>query len=140
MSGIDLSEIGRVAVVGASRDRRKYGYKVLMDLAGAGFEAYGINPTCGEIEGVPCLPDLSSLPRVPDLVITVVPPRVTEKLVREAAEIGVTRIWMQPGSESPEALAACEAAGIACVHDACIMVFRRKGILDAGGEGPRQAE
>ena len=132
MQGFDLSEIGRIAVVGASQDRGKYGYKGLMDLHDAGFEVAGINPNCAEIDGVACYPSLASLPWKPDLVVTVVPPAVTTKVVREAVEAGVGRIWMQPGSESPEAIALCEAEGMELIYNACIMVYRKKGILAEG--------
>ncbi len=132
MMDLDLQLIEVVAVVGASRDPEKFGYKVLKDLEHAGYEAYGVNPSCGDIEGIPCYPDLASLPRVPQLVITVVPPSVTEKVVREAKEAGISRIWMQPGSESGEAAAYCEDNGIAYMRDACIMIFRKEGILDPG--------
>lgn len=132
MMDLDLSRIDHIAVVGASRDKDKFGYKVLMDLVKAGYQACGVNPACDEVEGVACYPDLASLPWRPELVITVVPPRVTEKVVRDAGEAGITRVWMQPGSESPEAVAFCEANGIEMMHDACIMVYRKKGILAEG--------
>ncbi len=132
MMDLDLQQVEVVAVVGASRDREKFGYKVLMDLKRAGYQAYGVNPACDEIEGVPCYPRLAGLPRKPELVITVVPPAVTERVVREAAEAGVGRIWMQPGSESDAAARYCEERGIACMRDACIMIFRKEGALREG--------
>jgi predicted CoA-binding protein len=132
MMDVDLSKIDHIAVVGASRDREKFGYKVLMDLVRAGYEACGVNPACDEIEGVACYPELASLPWRPELVITVVPPRVTENVVREAREAGISRVWMQPGSESSEAIAFCEANGIEMMHDACIMIYRRDGVLAKG--------
>ena len=135
MMDLDLSKIDHIAVVGASKDKEKFGYKVLMDLVNAGFEACGVNPSCDGIEGVACYPDLASLPWEPELVITVVPPKATEKVIQEAREAGISRIWMQPGSESSEAIAYCEANGIEMMHDACIMIYRRDGVL-AEGERP----
>jgi len=132
MMDLDLQQIEVVAVVGASRDSAKFGYKVLKDLEQAGFEAYGVNPSCGDIEGIPCYPDLASLPCTPQLIITVVPPGVTEKVVREAGEAGIGRVWMQPGSESDEAARYCEDNGIEYMRDACIMIYRRDGILAEG--------
>lgn len=132
MMELDLSSIDRIAVVGASRDKEKYGYKVLMDLVKAGYEACAVNPSCDEVDGVVCYPDLASLPWKPELVITVVPPKATEKVVRDAGEAGITRVWMQPGSESPEAITFCEENGIEIMHDACIMIYRKKGVLAEG--------
>ncbi len=126
---LDLAKLDHIAVVGASQDRDKYGYKGLMDLFNAGYQVCGVNPNCTEIDGVACYGDLASLPWKPELVITVVPPEITEKVVREAVGMGIKRIWMQPGSESPEAIAFCESAGIEVMYNACIMIYRKKGIL-----------
>ncbi|MDY6795264.1 MAG: CoA-binding protein [Actinomycetota bacterium] len=132
---LNMREIDSVAVVGASRDPEKYGYKVLMDLKNGGYKAFAINPGCvegDEIEGVPCYPDLLSIPNVPDLLITVVPPKVTEKIVRQAKELGIEKIWMQPGSESEYAISFSEENGIGVMHNACIMIFRKEGVLKKG--------
>lgn len=133
MVEFDLSKMECVAVVGASRDPEKYGYKVLMDLHLGGYRVYGVNPNHREIEGVECFPDLESLPMVPDLLIFVVPPQVTERVLEEAADLGVRRVWMQPGSESPRAITFCRERGIEAVHDACIMVYRRKVQMEDQG-------
>lgn len=132
MLELDLSRIESAAVVGASRDKNKYGYKVLRDLIDNGYEAYAVNPSCPDIDGSPCYPDLSSLPKTPDLVITVVPPPVTEKVVEEAGKLGIDKIWMQPGSESEYAISYAEERGIGVVHHACIMIYRREGVLREG--------
>lgn len=102
-----------------------------MDLRHGGYRVYGVNPNYREIEGVECFPDIKSLPEVPDLLVFVVPPQVTEKALAEAVGLGVKKVWMQPGSESPRAISICRERGIQAVHDACIMVQRRK----ARGEG-----
>lgn len=114
------------AVVGASAAPEKYGYKVYRDLKEAGFLVYPVNPHLNELMGEECYPSLRELPRRPDVVVTVVPPGVTEEVVRECAELGIKRVWMQPGSESEEAIAFCRERGIEVVHGACLMVQRRR--------------
>ena len=59
---------------------------------------------------------------VPDIVITVVPSGVTEKVVEDANELGVKEIWMQPGSESQNAIMKAKEYGIKVTHNACIMI------------------
>ncbi|MEM4888996.1 MAG: CoA-binding protein, partial [Thermosphaera sp.] len=66
------------------------------------------------------------LPAKPDVVVTVVPPQVTELVVEECKELGVRKIWMQPGSESEKAVEYCEKNNIAVVHGACIMIERKR--------------
>jgi predicted CoA-binding protein len=133
MEGFDLRKMECVAVFGATQDSSKFGYKVLVDLQRGGYLVYGINPNHQEIEGIPCFPDIASLPRRPDLLVFVVPPRVTEKALAEARKAGIGRIWMQPGSESPEAIAYCVENGMDVVHDACIMIRRKEGGGNSSG-------
>ena len=113
------------AVVGASRSPEKYGHKVFRDLLEAGYEVYPVNPKADEVLGRKCYPDLRSLPRKPDVVVFVVPPKVTEALAPQCVELGVRFVWMQPGAESEEAIRMLEEAGIKVFHHVCIMITRR---------------
>ena len=115
-----------IAVVGASRDPDKYGHQVYKDLKEAGYSVYPVNPNASEILGDRCYPDLKSLPVKPDVVDVVVLPEITEEVVKACRELGITKVWMQPGSESEKAIEYCEANGIDVVHGVCIMVERRK--------------
>lgn len=113
------------AVVGASQDRGKFGNRVFRSLCEAGYVVYPVNPKGGTLEGVQVYPTLADLPEMPEVVDFVVPPPVTEKVVKEAHRLGLNRLWMQPGAESEEAIAYCQANGIQLVYDACAMVHRR---------------
>ena len=113
------------AVVGVSTNPEKYGHKIFDNLSAAGYTVYGINARGGELDGSKLYTSLGDLPVVPDVVDMVVPPAATEQVVRECAELGVTRVWMQPGSESEAAIQFCRDHGIAVIHDACAMIHRR---------------
>jgi predicted CoA-binding protein len=113
------------AVVGASTDPAKYGNKVYRTLRDAGYTVFGVNVGGGTIEGQQLYRRLADLPQLPAVVDTVVPPNVTEQIVRQCAELGITRVWMQPGSESEAAIAYCHEQDIQVVHDACAMVRKR---------------
>lgn len=113
------------AVVGASRDPRKFGYQVFRSLRDAGYVVYPINPKGGELEGETVYPSLAELPQPPEVVNMVVPPAVTERVVRQAHELGLTRIWMQPGAESEASVRYCQEHGMEVVQQACAMVWKR---------------
>jgi predicted CoA-binding protein len=114
------------AVVGASLNPEKYGHKIFRDLRAAGYIVYGVNPGGGEIEGQKLYSGLADLPEKPAVVDIVVPPKVTGEIVRQCAELGLGRVWMQPGSESEEAIRFCQEQGIKVVHDACAMIRKRE--------------
>lgn len=114
------------AVVGASRDPEKYGYQVYRDLKSAGYEVYPVNPNAQEILGDKCYPSLEKLPVKPDVVDIVVPAKVTEHAVETCKKLGITKVWMQPGSESQKAIKFCEENSIDVVHGICVMIERAK--------------
>ena len=116
------------AVVGASTNPDKYGHKIFRTLRTAGYTVYGVNPRGGEIDGETLYPSLADLPVKPAVVDVVVPPKVTESVVRECAKLGLSRVWMQPGAESESAVQYCRAHGMDVIHNACAMVHARRWV------------
>ncbi|TET21021.1 CoA-binding protein [Candidatus Bathyarchaeota archaeon] len=115
------------AVVGASRNPKKYGYQVYKDLKEAGYTVYPVNPNADEILGDRCYSDIKNLPAKPDVVDLVVPPKATEETVKTCKTSRITKVWMQPGSESETAIKFCHDNNIDVVHGVCVMI-ERKGL------------
>lgn len=69
-----------------------------------------------------CYPSLTNLPVKVDVVDFVVPPAATEEILKECKELGLTRIWLQPGSESETAIAFCHKHHLKVVHSVCVMM------------------
>jgi predicted CoA-binding protein len=58
-----------------------------------------------------------------DGVSIITPPAVTEKIVAQAVSLGIKHIWMQPGAESPAAVALAKDAGANVIAGGpCILV------------------
>ena len=112
------------AIVGASSNEEKYGFKVAQDLLSGGYRVALINPKGGEILSQPVFKSLSLLPRKPDVVIFIVPPAVALETLAEVKALGINKTWFQPGSESAAALEFCAQHGIEAVSGACIMIQR----------------
>jgi predicted CoA-binding protein len=111
------------AVVGASDDQSKWGYKAYKTYLRHGMTAYPVNTRCKEIEGKPVFPSLSELPEKVEAISVITPPPVTEKVVDDAIAAGVKHIWMQPGAESEVAVEKAEKAGLNVIHGGpCILV------------------
>jgi len=71
-----------IALVGASNNKGKYGNKIFLDLKSSGYNIHPINLTEDLVEGKKCYKTLTELSKEHkiDLVITVVPPRITEQI------------------------------------------------------------
>lgn len=113
----------RFAVVGASTDRSKYGNKVLRCYQQHGRDAVPVNPKDAVVEGATAYRSLSEIPKPPDAVSVITPPKVTESVVEEAGRLGIRHIWMQPGAESPAAVARARELGMNVIAGGpCLLV------------------
>ena len=110
-------------VVGASSKPHKYGNKVLRCYQQNQRTVVPVNPVEMVIEGLACAASVSHLPDHVGSLSIITPPQVTEKVVEQAIARGIKNIWMQPGAESAQAVAACEEAGINVIADgSCVLV------------------
>lgn len=111
-----------IAVVGATDDPAKFGGRIYRDLKRKGFRVFAVNPGRDAVDGDPCYPSLAGLPEAPTIVNLVVPPAATLEVLHQCVDLGLRRVWIQPGAED-EAVAAfvAQAALVARIGD-CIMV------------------
>lgn len=110
-------------VVGASDDRSKFGNKVLRCYQANRKIVVPVNPKATSIEGLACVASVADLPDAVKSISVITPPLITEQVVETAIARGITSIWMQPGAESPAAVARCQAAGINVIADgSCILI------------------
>jgi predicted CoA-binding protein len=102
-----------VAIVGASADRSKYGNKSLRAHLAQGYEVYPINPRGGVIEGLTAYRSLAETPVARfDRISLYVPPAVGLQLLPEIAAKGCDELWLNPGSDSDELVAAAAELGL----------------------------
>lgn len=106
----------KFAVIGATDNREKYANQILKNLIKRGYEVYPVNPRLKEIEGLACYPSLADIPVKVDVVDFVVPPKVTEDILKQCKELGFARIWLQPGSESEKAITYCQENNLRCAY------------------------
>jgi predicted CoA-binding protein len=120
----DFLAQGPWAVVGASSVRSKYGNKVLRCYQQhEKAPLYPVNPRGGLIEGLRAYPSLSEVPEPVRAASIITPPAITEEVVLEAARLGVRALWMQPGAESPRAIALAEEHGLELIAGGpCLLV------------------
>ena len=115
------------AVVWASNNPEKYGNKIYLDLLNGWYKVYPVNNRdTTDIQDHKVYARLDELPVRIDVVIFVVPPEVTERLIPIVYDMWISHVWMQPGAENDQAIALCEKYGIECTHNACIMLKRRE--------------
>ena len=113
------------AVVGATNNTDKFGYKIYKALKEAGYQVYPVNPGITEILGDTCYPALKDLPAVPEVVNVVVPPKVGEQIIGHCAELGIQYVWLQPGANAASVVDAAQKLGLTVVDQNCVLVELR---------------
>jgi predicted CoA-binding protein len=112
-----------VAVVGATDAPDKYGSVIYRDLKRKGYRVFPVNPGRTVVDGDECYASLAGLPAAPTIVAFVVPPEVTLALLEEAAALGYTAVWIQPGAEDRAVLDYLRAGDFSYLAGGpCIMV------------------
>lgn len=101
-----------IAIIGASRDRAKFGNKAVRAHLSKGFIVYPINPRESEIEGQPAYPDLDAVPGDLDRVALYVPSPVGITLLEAIAAKHPQKFYVNPGSGSPELIEKARALGL----------------------------
>ncbi len=125
-SGSDIRDFlaqRSLAIAGVSRKGRGFGAIALRELGRRGYDMHVIHPGADEIQGRRCARSVRDVADRVGGLLLVTRPAVTTGLVREAAQAGIRRIWMQQGAESDEAISICRENGIAAVHGECILMF-----------------
>ena len=107
----------KFAVVGATDNTEKFGYKIFKNLKDRGYEVYPVNLKAEEIDGIKVFHTLSEIPVKVDVVDFVVPAAVTEEILKECKELGLKKIWLQPGSESENTIKYCQENDMKVLHD-----------------------
>ncbi len=118
----DFLKQKRFVVAGSFKNESKYAYRIVKTLKNKGYEIYPVNPHLKQVEGLACYASVKHIPGVVDVVDIVTPPEVTKKILRECREKGITRVWLQPGAESEEAIKFCEENDIKVIYGLCVML------------------
>ncbi len=81
----------RIALIGVTINPNSVGGKVLGNLVGGGFRGvvYPVNPDSEAVLGVPCYPNVGSLPKTPDLGVICSAAHQVPDLVRQCGEAGI---------------------------------------------------
>jgi predicted CoA-binding protein len=118
----------RIVMVGATDDPKKFGSSIVRALVEHGIEVVPVNPRRESVAGVPCVPDLRSVPGEVDAVLVMLSGPAAGAAVHECVLRAVPMVWLfrgagAPGALSPAAVESCRANGIEVIAGACPLMF-----------------
>ena len=110
-----------IVIIGASNDRTKFGNKAVRAFRQQGYDVFPVHPREASIEGLPAFKSIAEVPVRPHLVSVYLPPPVVLKVLPDIAAKGCDELWLNPGTESDDVLAAAERLGLKVIQ-ACSIV------------------
>jgi predicted CoA-binding protein len=111
----------RVAVIGASSKRQKFGNKALRAFVNQGYTVFPINPNEREVEGMRTYASVLDVPGEIDMATVYVPPHIGMGIMEELARKGISEVWLNPGADGDEVVARARALGLRTVQACSIM-------------------
>ncbi|MEO6214114.1 MAG: CoA-binding protein [Vicinamibacterales bacterium] len=110
-----------VAVIGASRDREKFGNKALRAFERRGFRVIPINPTESEVEGHRAYRSVLDVPGEIEMATVYVPPQAGVAVMDELAKKGVAEVWLNPGADGADVVERARMLGLT-IRQACSII------------------
>ncbi len=106
-----------IAIAGVSRKQKKnLATLCLKELKVRHHNLYPVNPNTDVIDNNKCYQDVLSLPEHVKHLHIVTPPTQTYEMVKQAIEKGITHIWIQQKSDTPEAVKLALDNNIKLIH------------------------
>jgi len=114
----ELLDYKNWVVVGDVLTPSKYAFKILNSLKRDGFNVVGLNPS---IESKEVYNNLRDIPFKIEVLNLCINPYKGIKIVKEAFELKIDKILIQPGAQSNEILHFCKINGINAI-EGCTLV------------------
>jgi|SRR5581483_8496234 len=123
----DFLDRKRFAMVGVSQTSRDFSRILFREFRDRGYDPVPVNPAAKEIEGRPCFARVQDIQPPVDGALLMTSPGVTDTVVHDCAEAGITHIWMHrgggQGAVSADAVRFCESSGISVIPGECPFMF-----------------
>jgi predicted CoA-binding protein len=118
----DFIDSQPIALVGVSRNPKKFGYAAFKELKEKGMKIIPVNPNADEIMGDKCYPNVKMLPPEVSSIIVFTKKAETASVIRDAKEKGITQIWIQQMADTKEAIEELQGSGINYITGECILM------------------
>jgi predicted CoA-binding protein len=118
----DFIDSQPIAMVGVSRNPKKFGYTAFKELHEKGMKIIPVNPEADVIMGEKSYPNIALLPNEVKSILIMTKKEKTASVVRAAKAKGIKQIWIQQMSDSKEALDELKGSDISYITGQCILM------------------
>ena len=121
LSFLSFQEI--YAIVGVSKNKKKFGRMVYDELKKKGYHVLAVNPNNFTIENDKVYSSLAELPNEVKRIIILTPKSQSADIIQQAFELEMTHIWLQQMCDTPKALGLGKSGMAQFIYGNCIMMI-----------------
>ena len=113
----------KLAYVGLSRSKTKFGNMLYHELIKKGYVLYPLHRDEKEINKIQCYTDLQSVrDNIEGVLINTAPKNVIPLLI-ESSALGIKNIWLQRGAESKDVYETAKSLSLDIITKKCILMY-----------------
>ena len=112
-----------LAIYGVSRSGNKFGNTIANELKQRGYQVSVIHPQADEINGEKCYHSIQEIKDRVNAVLICLPPTKAAEAIREAAQAGIRKIWLQQGANGMETAQAAQEMQVSPITGKCILMY-----------------
>lgn len=120
----------RIAIVGVSHNPKDISRSLLREFRTRGYEVVPVNPSLQEVDGARCFASVRDIQPPVDAVLLMTAPTVTDQIVEECADSGISKVWMysagKAGAVTEHAVNFCASRGMSVIPGECPYMFLPK--------------
>ena len=112
-----------VAVIGASRNRQKFGNKALRSFEAQGYTVIPINPNEVEVEGHKTYRTVLEYPGQIDMATVYVPASAGVAVMADLKKKGIPEVWLNPGADAAAVVRRAQELGLNVIQACSILAI-----------------
>jgi len=112
-----------IAMIGVSRNTKKFGYVAYNELKKKGFKVVPVNSFADTIDGATCYKSIEALPSEVTGAVILTHKKENLGVVEKLLNKGIKQIWIQQGSDTPQAVELAKKNYANLINGKCIIMF-----------------
>lgn len=112
-----------IAIVGVSRNDKKFGNALVKELKNKDYQLYPVHPQMESVHEIKCYESVAELPNDVSGIIICTKPNHTPDLVKQALDKGIKHIFLQQGAQNDEAIQLALDQGANIIHRRCALMY-----------------
>lgn len=112
-----------IAVIGASRDPKKFGTEAMNHLVSQGYHLIPVHPEAESIADIACVKSIAELGKDVQALFIALPKDKVDAILQQALDHGISNIWIQQFSDGPQTQTIIQASEANILTGRCIFMY-----------------